>query len=94
MRNGGAMTDDDEDGIPSLIDNCPLEKNPQQGSCTPNLGSAGDGNGPDAGPSGDIGAPNGTTCEDADACATGHCADGVCCDAPCVGTCRSCNLPG
>ena len=35
---------------------------------------------------------NGTACNDAGVCASGHCVDGVCCDSTCGGQCEACDL--
>ena len=34
------------------------------------------------------------SCASSEGCPTGFCVDGVCCDSACVGTCRSCSIPG
>lgn len=45
------------------------------------------------GPTGACGAPDGHSCDDGGACASGRCTDGVCCDTDCVGGCNRCDLP-
>lgn len=37
---------------------------------------------------------NGTSCNTATECASGHCVDGVCCESDCTGACTSCAMPG
>lgn len=39
-------------------------------------------------------AADGTPCDDAAACASGHCADGVCCATACDGACEGCAVSG
>ena len=38
--------------------------------------------------------PNGGSCTNGPACASGNCADDVCCNTPCTGPLEQCNLPG
>lgn len=97
--------DDDGDGVPDAIDDCQGHANPNQGGCPGDLPDAGvDAGSTDAADAGQDAAPcplaegcnkpNGVSCQDAAACASGFCADGVCCGAACDGRCRSCNQPG
>jgi len=101
-------TDDDGDGVPDGIDDCPAVANPSQSGC-PGTNDAGDDSAPDDGGPNDTGggatdafncdasgACNraiGAQCTDGAQCASSFCVDGVCCGNACVGPCRSCNQP-
>jgi hypothetical protein len=108
VLDGAAPADDDGDGVPDAIDDCPGVANPEQGGC-PGANDGGDGGGGDGGVDvepGDGGAdafncdaagacdrPTGATCADSAQCHSTFCVDGVCCANACVGPCRSCNQP-
>jgi hypothetical protein len=96
--------DEDGDGVPDQIDDCPAVADPEQTGCPVVVdagqdASASDDAGADADAGdpcadGGCGAPQGATCAANGDCASGFCADGVCCANACTGPCRSCNQPG
>src|SRR5262249_8782413 len=105
VLDGVLPVDDDRDGVPDAIDDCPGVANPNQGGC-PGTNDAGDGGGPAVAPgdgggmdaincevSGACDRPNGTSCMDGAQCQSSFCVDGVCCANACIGPCRSCNQP-
>lgn len=107
--DGAAAADDDGDGVPNAIDDCPATSNPSQGGCPGTddggMDAAPDDGGMDASPpdtgmdapsceaSGACDRPNGAACMDGGQCHSSFCVDGVCCMNACLGPCRSCNQP-
>ena len=93
-------TDDDADGVPNSIDDCPSTPDPDQRGCGSDDGGAdADSDGPLADTGVDVCAdggcnrPVGTSCSVEAQCTSGFCVDGVCCASACTGPCRSCNQP-
>lgn len=99
--------DDDGDGVPDAIDDCPAVANPSQTGC-PGTNDASPDTAPDDGGPNDTGGGGtdalncdasgcnralGAQCTDGAQCASSFCVDGVCCGNACVGPCRSCNQP-
>jgi hypothetical protein len=97
--------DDDGDGVPDAIDDCPAVANPSQTGCpatndaapdtAPDDGGANDtgGGGTDAFNCDASGACNraiGAQCTDGAQCASSFCVDGVCCNNACDTPCRTC----
>jgi hypothetical protein len=99
LREASQIPDQDRDGVPDEIDNCPSIANPEQRD------QNGDGVGDDCEATGDGGAtdgppviepegrPAGAPCTASSECAPGFCVDSVCCESICMDACRSCNLP-
>jgi hypothetical protein len=103
MRGRFALTleaavpaDDDGDGVPDAVDDCPGVSNPDQGGCPGTNDGGDDGGGTDAfncDAAGGCNRPIGSPCADSAQCTSSFCVDSVCCANACEGPCRSCNQP-